>query len=201
MRATKQIVKRFSPKAQRTASKAPTRLIALNKPYDVLTQFTDEQGRQTLKDFVPVPGVYAAGRLDRNSEGLVLLTNDGKLQARIAEPQYGMRKTYWAQVEGEVSAGQLRALQQGVLLKDGLTQPAEANVIAAPAVWDRHPPIRYRAQIPTTWIELTISEGKNRQVRRMTAAVGLPTLRLIRVQIGAWQLGDLAPGQWRDLTV
>lgn len=175
------------------------RLIALNKPYDVLTQFTDEQGRQTLKDFVPVAGVYAAGRLDRNSEGLLLLTNDGRLQARIAEPKYGMRKTYWAQVEGEITAEQITALQRGVLLNDGLTQPAEAQIMAAPAIWERVPPIRYRASIPTTWIELTISEGKNRQVRRMTAAVGLPTLRLIRVQIGPWQLENLAPGEWRDL--
>lgn len=184
-----------------STSQPPTRLIALNKPYDVLTQFTDDQGRATLKDFVPIAGVYAAGRLDRNSEGLLLLTNDGRLQARIAEPKYGMRKTYWAQVEGEVTVEQLKALEQGVLLKDGLTQPAVAKRIAEPDVWPRHPPIRYRAQIPTSWIELTITEGKNRQVRRMTAAVGLPTLRLIRVQIGPWQLGDLAPGQWRELAI
>lgn len=180
---------------------ASPRLIALNKPYDVLTQFTDELGRQTLKDLVPVAGVYAAGRLDRNSEGLLLLTNDGRLQARIAEPKYGMRKTYWAQVEGTVQPEQLLALQRGVLLNDGLTQPAEVSVIPDPGLWEREPPIRHRAHIPTTWLELTISEGKNRQVRRMTAAVGLPTLRLVRVRIGPWSLGDLAPGQWQDLAV
>ncbi len=193
--------KRRVVKTKPAQPKVPSRLIAFNKPYDVLTQFTDEQGRQTLKDFISIPGVYAAGRLDRNSEGLLLLTNDGALQARIAEPKYGVRKTYWAQVEGEVSAEQIHQLQRGVLLKDGLTQPAEAKVIPSPAVWERQPPIRYRAQIPTTWIELTISEGKNRQVRRMTAAVGLPTLRLIRVQIGQWQLDDLQPGEWRDISV
>ena len=188
-------------KSKATSNTVSPRLIALNKPYDVLTQFTDELGRQTLKDFVPVAGVYAAGRLDRNSEGLLLLTNDGRLQAQIAEPKYGMRKTYWAQVEGAVQPEQLLALQRGVLLNDGLTQPAEVSVIAEPRLWERVPPIRHRANIPTTWLELTISEGKNRQVRRMTAAVGLPTLRLVRVRIGAWSLGDLAPGQWRDLAI
>lgn len=188
-------------KSKATSNTVSPRLIALNKPYDVLTQFTDELGRQTLKDFVPVAGVYAAGRLDRNSEGLLLLTNDGRLQARIAEPKYGMRKTYWAQVEGSVQPEQLLTLQRGVLLNDGLTQPAEVSVIAEPVLWERVPPIRYRANIPTTWLELTISEGKNRQVRRMTAAVGLPTLRLVRVRIGAWSLGDLAPGQWRDVAI
>lgn len=174
-------------------------LIALNKPYDVLTKFTDDQGRATLKDFVPVPDVYPAGRLDRNSEGLLLLTNDGGLQARIAEPRYRMPKTYWAQVEGTPSPEQLQRLRDGVMLKDGMTQPADVRQMAEPAIWDRHPPIRYRASIPAAWLRITIIEGRNRQVRRMTAAVGLPTLRLVRVRIGPWELGDLQPGQWREL--
>ncbi|OHD00546.1 pseudouridine synthase [Sphingopyxis sp. OPL5] len=176
-------------------------LILFNKPYDVLSQFTDRgtagSTRRTLSDFIDLPGVYPAGRLDLDSEGLMLLTDDGRLQARIADPKYKMPKTYWAQVEGEVSEEALVALRRGVKLKDGLTRPAEAEAIADPGLWPRDPPIRVRKSIPDGWISLTISEGRNRQVRRMTAAVGYPTLRLVRWRIGDWTLGDLKPGEWR----
>ncbi len=177
------------------------RLLMFNKPFDVLTQFTDEHGRATLKDYVAVAGVYPAGRLDRDSEGLVLLTNSGRLQARIADPQYKLRKVYWVQVEGEPHDEQLQRLRAGVELKDGLTAPAQVECIAEPDLWLRTPPVRERKYIPTTWLQLTIYEGRNRQVRRMTAAVGLPTLRLVRVQIGDWHLADLASGQWCELAV
>ena len=193
------------PKPAKIRRKAQPRpavsvLVALNKPFDVLTQFTDNQGRQTLKDFIDMPGIYPAGRLDRDSEGLLLLTNDGQLQARIADPKHKLAKTYWVQVEGLPSEGQLQQLRSGVRLKDGLTLPADIEQIAEPALWPRHPPVRYRASIPTRWLSITIREGRNRQVRRMTAAVGLPTLRLVRVRIGDWTLGDLQPGQWQTLT-
>lgn len=173
-------------------------LILLNKPYDVLTQFTDEAGRRTLKDFVPVPGVYPAGRLDRDSEGLVVLTDDGVLQARIASGGGGIWKTYLAQVEGVVGEAALARLRAGVELKDGLTLPARARAVAAPDwLWPRDPPIRVRQTVPDGWIELQLQEGRNRQVRRMVAAVGLPCLRLIRVAVGDWRLEGLAPGEWR----
>ena len=177
----------------------PPALILFNKPYLVLCQFTDAEGRPTLADYISLPGVYAAGRLDYDSEGLLLLTNTGWLQALVADPRHKLPKTYWVQVEGLPSAGALDQLARGVPLKDGPTLPAQVQVIEPPPVWPRLPPIRERRAIPTAWLALTLREGRKRQIRHMTAAVGHPTLRLIRQAIGPWQLGDLQPGQWRPV--
>lgn len=180
-----------------------SRLILFNKPYGVLSQFTDagaEAARPTLSAFIDVPGIYPAGRLDRDSEGLLVLTDDGKLQARIAEPRFKMPKSYLVQVEGASQMASLAQLRQGVRLNDGLTQPAEAESIDPPALWPRDPPVRFRKSVPDHWLKLTIREGRNRQARRMTAAVGLPTLRLVRWSIGDWTVDGLAPGEWREIT-
>jgi 23S rRNA pseudouridine2457 synthase len=184
---------------QATGEGAAPRLICFNKPYGVLSQFTAEGRWQGLKDFIDLPGVYVAGRLDADSEGLLLLTSDGALQARISSPRFKMEKTYWVQVEGVPDEAALAKLRSGVMLNDGPTLPARARLLEpAPALWERQPPIRVRQAKPTGWLELVIREGRNRQVRRMTAAVGLPTLRLVRAAIGECALQGLAPGRWRD---
>ncbi|WP_370159272.1 pseudouridine synthase [Limimaricola soesokkakensis] len=180
------------------------RLVLFNKPMNVLSQFTDAKSpspRATLSDFIDRPGVYPAGRLDRDSEGLMLLTDDGRLQARISDPRHKIEKTYLVQVEGSPTEADLEPLRRGLTLKDGPTRPARARLIAAPALWERDPPVRFRKSVPDAWIEVAIREGRNRQVRRMTAAAGFPTLRLVRWRIGDWTLDGLAPGEWREIEI
>ena len=179
--------------------KDKVKIVLFNKPYGVLTQFTDKVGRKTLADYIPIKEIYPAGRLDKDSEGLVVLTNDGQLQHQIANPKFKLEKTYWVQVEGKPDQAVMNRLQLGVTLKDGKTKPAKAKIIHSPKIWDRNPPIRHRENIPTTWLEIKVTEGKNRIIRRMTAAVGYPTLRLVRVAVGNWSLNDLASGQWREI--
>ena len=172
-------------------------IVLFNKPFQVLSQFTTEGGKAVLADFIDIPGIYCAGRLDYDSEGLLILTNDGRMQQRIANPKYGKEKGYWVQIEGMPAGSALEKLRRGVALKDGMTRPARVASIPPPAVQERDPPIRERRNIPTSWLDLIIREGRNRQVRRMTAHVGYPTLRLIRYRIGDWSLGDLPVGSYR----
>ncbi|MDV7103004.1 pseudouridine synthase [Vibrio sp. TH_r3] len=204
-RANSSSKNRVKKRKVKSSVSAEDRIVLLfNKPYDTLSQFTDEKSgdaikRQTLADFISVKNVYAAGRLDRDSEGLMILTNDGELQAKLTQPSSKSPKTYWVQVEGRPSEQDLDKLRHGVELKDGLTLPAQVEIIAEPNVWSRIPPVRFRAAIPTTWLAITIIEGRNRQVRRMTANIGFPTLRLIRYAMGQQTLQDLAPGEFRHI--
>jgi 23S rRNA pseudouridine2457 synthase len=175
-------------------------IVLFNKPFHVLSQFTTEGDKAVLADYIDIPGVYCAGRLDYDSEGLLVLTDDGKLQQRIANPKFGKQKGYWVQVEGIPAESDLDRLREGVPLKDGMTLPAKVTMIEAPDIWPRDPPVRERKAIPTCWLELTISEGRNRQLRRMTAHIGFPTLRLVRYRVGEWSLGELAVGTYRVIS-
>ena len=177
------------------------KLILFNKPFRVMSQFSESDNKETLANYINIPGVYPAGRLDYDSEGLLLLTDNGQLQHRIAHPKHKSTKTYWVQVEGEPSEESIQLLRKGVKLKDGLTLPAKVRVIAEPKLWERNPPIRERANIPTTWLEIEITEGRNRQVRRMTASINHPTLRLVRTKIGEWSVKNIVPGEFREIEV
>lgn len=178
-----------------------THLILFNKPYDVVTQFSGEHHEQTLSAFIKMPGFYAAGRLDKNSEGLLLLTNEGSLQHRLSHPKFNKKKYYWVQVEGVPSEANLQILRKGLTLKDVTFLPAEVHLIEEPLLWPRNPPIRIRQSIPTSWLEIILTEGKNHQIRKMTAAIGYPTLRLVRHKIGEWALGELQPGEFKIVTI
>lgn len=187
------------PRRSRPIATDVARVVLFNKPWGVLTQFTDPAGRLTLADFIPIPGVHAAGRLDRDSEGLVVLTDDGGLQARLSNPLHRTSKTYWVQVEGTPSPEALQTLREGVELRDGVTRPARAEAIDPPELWQRDPPVRTRRLIPTHWLAITLTEGRNRQVRRMTAAVGHPTLRLVRYRVASWTIDGIEPGRYLEI--
>ncbi|HAS6219707.1 TPA: pseudouridine synthase [Vibrio vulnificus] len=195
------VKRKNNEQSKKSLSLAERKIIIFNKPYDTLSQFTDGEGRKTLADFIPVKEVYAAGRLDRDSEGLMVLTNDGILQAKLTQPKSKSPKTYWVQVEGAPTEAQLEPLRRGVELKDGLTLPAQVEIIQDLQLWERNPPVRFRAAIPTTWLAITIIEGRNRQVRRMTAHIGFPTLRLVRYSMGGMTLQDLQPGEWKEISL